>query len=382
MNRFKNGLHFRTLVKVISYTGTLVGVTLFVSAIVKWLITTFWSAKRRRSNGLSPSSVHEDGDDQELIIYLPLPWFNGTIKHVDKNKDRVNGGDGNSDDQVLKQPQKMDVTSMDPVNYRTQVLNHMSQAFDFLHRNYMNYRFKHLNRIPSYVLQKRLKVIMIEQKVELARELLMQDLRDMIEKCNLQILIQKQQIRELRNRLPPKLPFLFKSKYAPYYWILTDLDYRQMSPTLRNVLLFNGPSSRSLYPRGHSSYSMYDRSEQFQFTEQDEAELDYFLFVNPNTTIPQRYNRLKAVWIERETATNANNSNIGRVIENEQRDLFAEYCFKLLKQRARVIVRKIRRIRRIEMRNTIRERSKYLSELSLCSRLHLIKSVPQESALR
>ena len=197
----------------------------------------------------------------------------------------------------------------------------------------------------------------------------MQDLTDFIEKCNLQILIQKQQIRELRRRLPPRLPFLLKNKYAPYFWILTDLDYTQMNPALRNVLLYNTSnmaSRSSMYGGGYT----YDRSERFQFTEQDEAELDYFLFINPNTTIPQRYKKLKAVWAQKE--------GVSHVIESEQRELFAKYCFRLLKKRARLIVKKIRRIRRIDMRNTIRERSKYITELSLCGRLQLRRNVPQQ----
>jgi hypothetical protein len=311
---------------------SLLGVSSFILLVFKCIIGIWF--RKQASPLLNHNHVEEDN---QWLIYIPIPWIRSSKQH----------------------------SIYDPDNL-TQYLNHLSQAFDFLHRNYLNYRNKNLARIPNYVLQKRLKPIIIEQKFQLAKELMVQDLKDSIEKFNLQILIQRQQIRELRRRLPPRLPFLYKSKYAPFYWILTDMDYVQMSPALRNVLIYNvsNTSFRNIY-------GIYDRSERFTLNEMDEKELDHMFFTSPHSTIPQRYKKLRSIWVEKQ--------NLEHLIEQEQDSLFADYCFRLLKKRARLIVRRLRRLRRVELRNSIRERARCITELSMCNRLHLKRNVPQES---
>jgi hypothetical protein len=163
--------------------------------------------------------------------------------------------------------------------------------------------------------------------------MLLRDLRDLIEASSVQILVYKQQIHQLQKRLPPSI-FLSDPSYAPYFWILTDVDYSQMHPMVRESVMYYRKGIRPI-------------------DEQTQDMLNTFL--RKHGTIERRYLFLLSKFLAEKTQESL-------LVASEQREAFAKYCYDLLRKRTKNIRTKVKSIRKDRVRVMERERSKQLGE--------------------
>jgi hypothetical protein len=266
----------------------------------------------------------EKKNNEDLVIYIPVPTIN--LKRF------------------------LSFISTNHPDVFTNYLNHLSKVFDFLHKNYINYIHKlsyENTGKKNEILEKRLRPIVIKEKFEIAKKMLMSDLRDMIEATSLQILIYRQQVHQLQLRSPPSI-FLADPKYAPYYWILTDVDYSEMHPTLRHVMQFYRKRSTQSTLLNEQTTDMLER------------------FLTRHGTIERRYLYLMAKFFQQ------NRQNYERKLApKEQREEFGKFCYEILRKRIKNIRTNARKIRKDKIRVLERERSKHMSEYNKLRGLQL-----------
>ena len=284
--------------------------------------------------------------------------------------------------------------------YTTNYLNDVAKRIDFLHKNYVRYLNKlgneseltkatnhpttntEENHNPSSTpFQQRIYPIVLRNKFQLGKELLMRDLQDSMDKCQLRTEMYKQQIRTLSKFIPPPF-FLYSSKYSPYYWVLTDIDYKLMPPFLRNYVLYSSTSYASAV--GSMFHSPWMMNEGYfgggadtrfltpsrtggQPSRQERSANDnpfinrinyeWGLFIHQNGSITHRFDFLYNAFLNQHKYVVHNKKE-----DDAHKEEFEMQCYKLLKRRRRVARSKIKTIRLKHIRPSEREKSQIRSQ--------------------
>ncbi|KAG2393684.1 hypothetical protein C9374_007215 [Naegleria lovaniensis] len=304
--------------------------------------------------------------------------------------------------------------------FTSDFLNGIAKRMDFLHKNYVRY----LNKLatsgmsntsssnqedlssssttssitdPSNIteltsLQKRMYPIVFRNKFNLAKDLLLRDLYDSIEKCQLKTEMYRQQVKAISRFIPPSF-FLNDPSFAPYYWVLTDIDYKLMPPFLRHYVLYSSSMGASMYGgpfhSGSPLFMGYDDDYQMMTLNSQQQSMrltdttgrtnsippyirnriryEWELFTRQNKSIVHRYDFLYNAFLSR------NGFHVTKKDDEiRYRKEFTEQCYKLLKSRRKVALRKIKTIRLKQIRPSEREKSQLRTQYSKLKQLELL----------
>ncbi|KAL9649011.1 hypothetical protein ABK040_008389 [Willaertia magna] len=382
---------FIKLLNVVFYTSGLlfaVGLTWkYILKKVLYALRTFKPSSSHTPSSFTTTSATSHSKQQQrnssYEIYLPVPY-------IDLHKLFPS--------HLFTSPQ-----------FKVDYLNQIAKQIDFLHKNYIHYMNKvsttstantNLNDPNQSSLsskttfQKRILPIMIKQKFQLGKTLLLRDLRDGIESTQLKIEMYRQQVKQLFKRIPPEF-FILNQKFSPYYWILTDFDYKIMPPFLRNFILFTNTTNTNtlMDPLVNSTMGYNTLGNPYQFSSfglngnsyypnrmtgsnysnhtLDNNQMlnmilrEFKIFFSSHQSLQHRFNFMFHSFIKKE----------GYIIEKSDlktlKDEFRLKCYLLLKKRRRIAKKKIKTIRMRNIRPLEREKSQMVTQFNRLTNLSL-----------
>ncbi|KAF0983729.1 hypothetical protein FDP41_007644 [Naegleria fowleri] len=370
------------------------------------------TTQQKEVNVETPSELLSSKVIEYFQLEIPVPYIN--LKSLFSN------------DNVLP--------SNDPFimnQFTSDFLNNIAKRMDFLHKNYVRYLNKlassnddddgmnasnqqedlsssNTSTLPTATptmdrnntqrtsLQKRMYPIVFRNKFSLAKDLLLRDLHDSIEKCQLKTEMYRQQVKAISRFIPPSF-FLNDPSFAPYYWVLTDVDYKLMPPFLRNYVLYSSSLVASMYGGPfYSPFMGFDESGVMPLGSQQQTSMmtsssitsisnnrhgetsipsyirdriryEWELFIRQNKSILHRFDFLYNAFLSRNGLCVTNKDD-----ESRYRKEFTEQCFKLLKSRRKVALRKIKTIRLKQIRPSEREKSQLRTQYTKLKQLELL----------
>lgn len=342
-----------------------------------------------------------------VTVYLPVP----KLLLSNWRKRRNYPKDSNGGDQVLMHRD-------DKVRY----LNAVARNIDFMYRNYVNYRIKlqtsssadmdivstsssrsdglvaenegegedaadrekkREKQLAKSALVTRMRPLFMKHKFNLAHMLMMEDVRDEIRMLSLQIAIKEAQLQQVISRLPPRFPFLAHQRFSPYFWILTQEDYRTMSYFCRSVFMSHLHQRRRLLESlnqgtagGVTSGNVASNANILAALENEDS---WMLGASPRDR--QIFEHEFDIWSRRPFVrarymhllsqfVNRHSQQCSNLVYEEQVARFRSFCFQHLTQRWND-GRKMLKTLRMDVRKFQRERSRKQYEINRLGQLSL-----------
>ena len=327
-----------------------------------------------------------------FTLQVPVPFIN-----IKKLFGSYNDGEGNPS---LSSSQPRPIKGQ----YSVEFLNGIGRKIDFLHQNYTRYLNKLTQGNQTMMMtsstvvsgignestfQKRVFPIVFKNKFGLAKDILMRDLLDTIEKCQIKSEMYRQQIKAISKFVPPSF-FLLDPKLSPYYWILTDIDYKLMPPFLRNFVLYtntstvgNTSTNQGLFNNNYSTTSIpYSNQLQFPTTSYNSSSMflgsvlpphildriryDWKFFITQNRSISHRFEYLYNAFLKKQSIIINSKQERKKFLKE-----FENECFKLLKKRRKLARKKMKTVRMKHLRPSEREKSQLKAQFNKLKQLEL-----------